>query len=227
MPRTIVKKFIVPETVLLHGKLISVMLDGKHMPYGATEPRVENLCGSFKERVFPENMQPALVHTMTCFGDQPQLHHLEGNVTLCSGKACFMGARSFKGVEKLSKALCLSTPANVIYIGVFCMKLGKRVHVSDGGLLETNFNRFDGKIRVAGRLFEQCNTMRFEITNFKHKPFFMEERFRPFRNDWTITGKGTVILRMTWKKMEWSQECEDACLDLCSRMAGVLKICSS
>jgi hypothetical protein len=49
--------------------------------------------------------------------------------------------------------------------------------------------------------------------------------FRPDSNDWTVTGKGMVIIRMVWHGLEWTQEAEDACIRLCNRVTDWLRDC--
>jgi hypothetical protein len=227
MPRKPLRQPSLRQDILVHGKLTTVTLDAhRFRPYPRQPARIENLCGSFRERIFRENFATALVHTPSCFGDQPQLHHLEGNVTICGAKACFMGARSFEGLARLSRAMRLSEPKCVVYIGVFCVKLGVRIQVSPGGLLETNLRRHAGTVRVEGQLLENNNSLRFDVGNFEREgPFALEPAYRPAHNDWTVTSKGTVILRMNWSRIEWSQQCEDACLRMCERAADALREC--
>ncbi len=54
----------------------------------------------------------------------------------------------------------------------------------------------------------------------------MPEHIRPDNNDWTVTGKGMVITRLVWKRQEWTQEAEDACLAVCDAMVDWLQECS-
>ncbi len=58
---------------------------------------------------------------------------------------------------------------------------------------------------------------------FDRLPFFMPLEFRPDSNDWTVTGKGMVIIRLIWKNMEWTQAAEDACLALCNEVTDWLR----
>ena len=56
-------------------------------------------------------------------------------------------------------------------------------------------------------------------------PFFMPLACRPDNNDWTVTGKGMVIIRLIWKNLEWTQEVEDSCLTLCNDVTDWLQSC--
>jgi len=224
MPRISVKD-VIPESILLEdGKVKTIMLDVKYSPYVQQSPKIENICGSFREAVPTQGLKGVLIKTNTPFGIQREIYHIEGNIILNQCKASFMGARSFDGLEKLSQSLNLTSPKNNVHMVVFCMKLGKRVQVTPCGLLETNIARKQPLIRIQGRLYEQNNTARFCIRRFEGI-FQLDPACRPDNNDWGVTGKGTVLTRMTWKHVNWTQEIETECLSLCSRVSSWLASC--
>lgn len=37
----------------------------------------------------------------------------------------------------------------------------------------------------------------------------------PRSNDWTITTRGSVIVRLTWNSIAWTQDVEDSVLMVC------------
>jgi len=225
MPRISISEDTIPESILLDdGKVTTIMLDIKYSPYEKQIPRIENICGSFREAVPSQGLEGVLIKTKTPFGIQREIYHIEGNIILNQSKASFMGARSFDGLEKLSQSLNISTPRNNVHMVVFCMKLGKRVQVTPCGLLETNIARKQPLIRIQGRLYEQNNTARFCIKRFEGL-FQLNTAYKPDNNDWGVTGKGTVLSRMTWKHINWTQEVETECLKLCSRVASWLETC--
>jgi len=225
MPKPTDSEEIIPESILLDdGKVQTIMLNVKYSPYGKQSPKIENICGSFKEAVPTQGLKGVLIRTRTSFGVQREIYHIEGNIILNQSKASFMGARSFDGLEKLSQSLHLTSPRNVVHMVVFCMKLGKRVQVTPCGLLETNIAKKQPYIRIQGRLYEQNNTVRFLIRKFEGI-FQIDQSCQPDNNDWGITGKGTVLARMTWKHINWTQKVEDECLSLCSRVATWLSAC--
>jgi hypothetical protein len=53
----------------------------------------------------------------------------------------------------------------------------------------------------------------------------MPAELQPDKNDWTVTGKGMVIIRLVWKGMPWTRETETACLGLCESMTEWLQTC--
>lgn len=227
MPRRHARHICVPESILLSsGGIETVLLDERYTPYTSQRARIENLCGSFTERVSGAGLDGVLVKTNTCFGRQRELFHLCGNVTVNREKGSFMGARGLAGLERLASVLQLSSAGNAVHMVVLCSKLGKRVQVTAGGLLETSILEQAGqKVRIGARHFDHTNTVRFTVQKFEGPVFEMPDALHPENNDWTITGKGTVMIRLTWKHMEWTAAAEEACLALSNRVTAWLRTC--
>jgi hypothetical protein len=227
MPKRVERTACVPEEVLLtDGRIETVLLDERYAPYEVQKARVENLCGSFAEHVTPAELPGVLFNTISQFGRRKEVFSVHGNAVIHQNKAAFMGVRSAEALGKLARALNLSSERNVTHMAVFCAKLGKRVQVSSSGLLETLIsNRFARNIRVEGRMYDHTNTVRLHVHKFTRDGVFaLDEAFRPCRNDWAVTGRGIVMVRFTWKSVEWTRECEAACVALCDRViAACLK----
>ena len=228
MPKRLDRLACVAESILKgDGNIETIMLDERYKPYSFQRVRVENVCGSFTERVDCNNLKGVLVNTQSQFGKQREVYHLHGNVTLSSGgKGSFMGARGVNSIEKLASSLELSNAKNFVHMAVICGKLGKRVQVKSGGLLETRLMSIHSQnIRVEGRMYDHTNTVRMSVHNFSEDGVFaLPSQFQPERNDWIITGRGTVIIRFTWKRIEWTRESEEACLGLCNRVISACLI---
>jgi hypothetical protein len=63
------------------------------------------------------------------------------------------------------------------------------------------------------------------VHKFDRAPFLLPAEFRPDSNDWTVTGKGMVIIRLIWHHLEWSENAESACLAFCDRATDWLRTC--
>jgi hypothetical protein len=110
----------VPESVLMSdGCVQTVLLDERYTPYTAHKPRIENLCGSFREYTSTSGLEGVLKNTHTCLGRQRELYHLHGNVSIYQWKAAFMAVQGIHGLECLSRALKLSSSDNVVHMAVF------------------------------------------------------------------------------------------------------------
>ena len=69
---------------------------------------------------------------------------------------------------------------------------------------------------------DETNSVRVSVVRFEG-PFAWH--MEPKANDWTITGKGAVVGRMTWAGLEWSQAVESEVLAFADRMTAVLWGC--
>lgn len=217
----------VPERILREdGVEDTIMLDERYRPYKGQPAKVENICGAFTEMVSTENLKGVLTETNNQFGRQKEVFCLYGNVAINKGKATFMGARNAQSVERLADALALSSSRNVVHMVVMCAKTGKRIQVRSSGLLECRLtNAWGHYLRIENRMYDHTNTVRMSVRNFVDPvqegampTFALDAAFRPDKNNWTITGRGTVMARFAWVRVEWTPECEAACLALCDRV---------
>jgi len=245
MPRPSRFRLCIHERVLRpEGVVETILLDERYTPYEPQDARIENLCGSFLEYV---HAQP-LRHVVSRANGHRELFHLHGNVTLSRGKASFLAVRGMHGLRSLSRTLQLSSPRNTVHMAVLTAKIGKRAQVSSGGMLETALLQRGTAVRVMGRIFEHTNSIGFSILRcprpsalllhappktdaagtprFNEPPFSLEPAFHPESNDWSVTGKGMVIIRLIWQGLEWSQAAEDGCTALCARVTDWLRSCS-
>jgi hypothetical protein len=230
MPKRRVRNNCIPELILdSDGKERVVMLDQIYRPYEEAKPTIENLCGSFQERVDTETLTGVTVNTNSLFGRQKEAFCIHGNIVINAGKASFMGVRNVDSLQKLAESIGLSSAGNSVHMAVMCAKIGRRMQVKACGLLENRLlTHFNKNIRVEQRLYENTNAVKISIKKFTAPPrkahesagdaFALDKRFRPDKNIWTITGRGTVMARFSWESVEWTKECEEACLALCKRV---------
>ena len=220
----------IPESILGSSGIIqTILLDERYTPYEKQQPRIENLCGTFTEYISTVGMDSVVKKN----GTKKEIFHLHGNVTINQGKGSFMGVRGMHGIERLAKSLRLESPNNVVHMAVLTAKLGKRVQVSTNGLLETNLERHAEHLQVEGRMYEHTNAVRFTVIKFEAPQFAMPPELRPDNNDWMVTGKGMIIIRLSWRVQEherkglaWNMETEAACLNLCERVSTwILRCC--
>lgn len=222
MPRFNRRAMSVRERVLRSGGDIeTILLDERYAPYDSQSARIENLCGSFTEIVHADFLR----HVISRCSGQKELFHLHGNVVINQGRGSFLAVRGVEGLRRLAHTLQLSTPRNVVHMAVLTSKIGRRVQVSSAGMLESFLGRQAGHVRVTGRMYEHTNSVGFSILRFDRVPFSMPANFWPDSNDWTVTGKGMVIIRLIWKNVEWGQEMEDACLGMCNAVTEWLGTC--
>jgi hypothetical protein len=223
MPSRHARHLCVPETILISpgGETDTVLLDERYTPYGRQKSRIENICGTFVEYINTVGLESVVKKS----GTQKEVFHVQGNVVINQGKGAFMGVRSALGLERLSRVLSLESARNVVHMAVMTSKMGKRAQVSSKGLLETNLERHSGHLRVEGRPYDNTNTVRFTILRFDEPQFKIAPELAPDNNDWMVTGKGMVIIRLTWRRIQWTREVERECLVMCDRVTDWLAKC--
>lgn len=222
MPRHTKRSHSVPESILMpSGGVETILLDERYCPYARQGARIENLCGSFGEFVSIQGLERVMHKT----GTQRELFHLHGNVVVNQGKGAFMAVRGMDGLARLSRSLKLSSPRSVVHMAVLTSKMGKRAQVSSNGLLEASLALHHEQVRVKGRIYEHTNSVCFTVLKFDQAPFMLPEEYRPDSNDWTVTGKGMVIIRLIWHHLQWSEPAETACLAFCDRATEWLRTC--
>jgi len=225
MPKIDRSTHTVSQSVLLStGEVSIVQLDERFAPHSTQPARIENLCGYYLQYFDDRPFKQLINRNRSCFGRQRELFHLEGNLTINQGRASFMGGRSFAGLTRLGRTMRLENPSFAVHMVVICLKLGRRAHVTSHGLMESNISRWDRYLRVEGRMFELCNTVRFTVKAFEGE-FALDPAIRPDNNDWAITGKGTVIARLTWVRLVWTAEAEAGILAFANKVGEWLKEC--
>lgn len=222
MPRHNPKLNCVSESILLPcGNVETILLDERYAPYEKRGARIENLCGSFTEFVPTRGYESVLQQN----GSQREFYHVQGNVVVHQGKGTFMAVRGMGGLVKIARELRLSSPANTVHMAVITSKLGKRAQVTSAGLLETTLASHKNLVRIKGRIYEHTNSVCFSLQSFTQEPFKLAEAYVPTKNDWTVTGRGMLIIRLIWQRLEWSEEVERCCLGFCDRATEWLLSC--
>jgi beta-xylosidase len=78
---------------------------------------------------------------------------------------------------------------------------------------------------VNNKLYEQSNMIHFQVKKFEGT-LSLPAHLQPVNNNWTVTGRGTVIARVTWKNMKWTRENEEIYLAFCRNVRDIIEACS-
>jgi hypothetical protein len=222
----------VPEEIINpDGEEETVMLLSKYCPYDRQPSTIANICGAFRQPACMANVAGIIVDTTNSFGRLRELFSIHGNVAITHGKATFMGARGLGSLERLASTLQLDDSRSTVHMAVMCARAGKRLQVRAGGMLESRLlSHHRGNIVVTGKGLDITNTVNMSVYRFcephdgvplqsdTQPTFAMKRRFRPDKNVWAVTGRGTVHIRFSWAGVEWTSDCEEACLALCDRV---------
>jgi len=91
------------------------------------------------------------------------------------------------------------------------------------GFLDRSLQRHSALFRSAPRI-EETNNARIDILRFEG-PFAIDPEVVPLTNDWTVTGKGVVIGRFTFRDLEWTEHAEARIVAFGERVVAFLGTC--
>jgi hypothetical protein len=206
-------------SLLQQGKIVHLDLGMRYQPYRRKAVSIENICGKFVKKVDSRKIKPATVLNKTCMGWQHEVYNIHGNATFSKknqGKMVFKGCRNYKDVQDLGKDLSIQnqdkTVQTIVHMAVFSAHVGQLLDVSPMGLVETMIEELGYQ---GYRSIDGTNAYKFSLNEHQWK-MVCEDAF-PRSNDWTMTTRGSVVVRLTWDYCEWSQELEDSLLEMCEK----------
>lgn len=153
-------------------------------------------------------------------GWQEDLYNIYGNGTYLNhltGKMIFRGCRNLSAVKSFAADLGMESPAIVVNMMVCAGAIGHLMDVRPSGLVEHVIAKMG---MLPYRVMDTTNAIRFTV---RQKDWLAI--VYPKHNDWTITTKGSVIIRMTWDKLPWTQEIENNLLDTCNEYMKRIRLC--
>ena len=178
--------------------------------------------------------------TNSPFGRQQELFHLEGHVTVrCTPglprSMIFKGVKGVKSIANLTRDLFLDevgSQSNIpnipidrilplVHMGVVSSCMGMRLQTSqccylENRVLEGPLSRW---MAVEARTPDQCNIVRLSVTDWSG---LLPARIVPSGNDLVITGKGSVVHRLSWTGLPWDDDVETELLSACERVVEAI-----
>jgi hypothetical protein len=206
------------------GKVVLMTLDQRFKKYAARPCRIENMCGRFKYNVRKAPLSnvitlfPGANSTSERGGWTENIYSIYGNCSyLCetSERLHFKGCQGLASVHKLAEELRAPTKDTVVHMVVISGCMGEFVDVRPCGLMDTLLRRM--KI-TPFRTIDATNSVRFHVR--------MDEWLdlpRPKVSDWTITTRGSVIIKFTWSALPWTLEVERKMLEFCNKQMDLLR----
>ena len=223
--------YCVPEEEAVVARITSIdAFDRKYAPYAARLCTIENLCGKLNPILFSREVKadllPVSFHSNSAFGPMRNVHHLDGNVTFSGwgGPVGFKGCTGLRGMNRVCRSLYDDDWEGTVHMGVLSLRLGKSVFTSGGCYMErVILRRFGNLVEIMPRL-EQNNLVRVRVFKWSG---LLEARpeITPSDSEIKVTGRGAVIIRFSWKNIEWSQQVEEEVLDLGNRIGSMLQKC--
>ena len=205
----------------------TIELPCKFRPYAKRGSQIDNLCGQFTTFVSdaPTQLGGLMHRVCSGFGWQNDVYHLDGNLSLCMGRASFKACRSMEGLTRLGGVLGLPDTSNRVHMVVVSSMLGRRMHVPKGGFLDKTLCNSGWPISV-GFPLDSTNSVRVSIVHFQKEFAWPDRATLPASNDWTVTGKGALVGRLTWEGIQWTSGVEAEVLAFADRVARLLAGCA-
>lgn len=151
-------------------------------------------------------------------GWQEDVYNIYGNGTYLdhtTGKMIFRGCRNLCAINQFASDLGMDSPTVQVNMMVCAGAIGHLMDVRPGGLVEHVITKMG---LAPYRVMDTTNAIRFSVSKQDWQAIIC-----PKHNDWTITTKGSVIVRMTWDKVMWTHEIENNVLQTCNEYMKRIK----
>jgi hypothetical protein len=162
-------------------------------------------------------MEPVIIASVKHFCNQRSMFHVDGTIMVNRNYAGFMGVHGASALLRLQGATCLENP--MVYMTVVSGNMGHEADIREGGGLENAiYARNCYEAAICWRTDEMTNAVRFQITGWGCD-------IKPVSNEWTVTRRGTVMGRFTWKGIVWNEDMERHWLLKCNEIMAWLSEC--
>lgn len=210
---------------------ISQVSSAGYAPRPVRPARVENISGFVQCVDAPVAMDQLAVPGRKCFGSHLEIHHLHGVLYLYpSARIFFKGCKGVAALERIAASLHLPQLASEpdVHMAVFTARLGHCVDTASG-----QYMRHLVRVRFPALVFMPHGVDNHIALHVKAPAFqlhdmpWIEPAFQPADMDVTVSGRGAVLVRMSWTTpIRWTPRAEAAALGLCEGLAQALRECS-
>lgn len=215
-----------------------ILLSPRWAPYPHKPIQIEHVCGRFGNfqgesewRGMDERLEGVCCKTPTPFGLQTDLFHVRGQLTARNAPGLertigFKGVRGHLALRELIRdSLLPEATTSKVHMAVFGACLGLRLQTSPGCYLENKiWHRGPlAWVDVGTRCMDQINVVRLRVLDWGVTG--LPQALWPVHNDLVLTGKGSVLLRLTWngRGVEWGAEAEKGLVDACQWVVDALE----
>lgn len=195
-------------------------------------------CLSNQQEVVDPRLSSVCFRINSPFGKQWEMFHMDGHVTIrCTPglprSMIFKGSKGVQGVVRLMRDLFLDDGETMplAHMGVVSSCMGLRLQTSQCCYLENRIIEGFGPMRggwitVETRAPDQCNVVRLSVKDWSVLLPGHLLHIAPTANDLVITGRGSVVHRLSWAGLPWDEEVERELLEGCGRVVdAVAAVC--
>ncbi len=201
----------------------------------AGETPIYTSCLNNQQVAIDHRLSSVCFRTDSPFGRQQEMFHLDGHITArCTPglprSMIFKGAKGARSVTNLVRDLFLDKERAValVHMGVVSSCMGVRLQTSQCCYLENRVMEGFGAMRggwitVEARTPDQCNIVRLSVKDWTT---LLPLPLIPASNDIVITGKGSVVHRLSWTGLPWDETTERELLRACeSVVEAITSVC--
>lgn len=143
----------------------------------------------------------------------------------------FKGCQGASALQRIADSLALDSPNARVHMGVLCAHLGRCLDTGHCSHFEEAVARRFHSIRVVGRMFDMNLTIRLHIKRFSDEAELpggiepLRGSLVPSSIDITVSGRGTVLYRMSWPGCDWTPDAEARVVAFCEGLTEAFRAC--
>jgi hypothetical protein len=168
--------------------------------------KLQNACGFIHYEEVNKN-HCAWIKTKSIFGTILKAYTIAGNLVYQLRRLSFKGTNDLICLQQILSQLL--NGQFKMYLQLLVMSVGVKccLETTQKCPLEMALHRFDW-IRVAGRIEEICNVVMFYIEDWAAMENFFNLtpwETKPKSCTISVTRRGTMTLRLTWERLQWTR----------------------
>lgn len=178
------------------------------IPYQAIT--IDNMAGKFKDFLRCTDIHPLVFSTSHFVVKTKQIFHLHGTLTLHNQVVHFKGCRGLQSLQDVATDIGLIESDGFVYMALMTGNLGHPVDVRFGCYIERYFySHMKPCIRPRIRIIDLHPVVYLETRQWDTSIMpDIPSHVRPVKAVCSISNRGTVIIRCTWKKLLWTLDTE-------------------
>lgn len=207
--------------------------EDSQVPYPQIFPfqpvRIENMAGNFKYAFRTRDLDLVTFKTKQLFSSttSKQIFHMDGTLSIYKNFVHFKGCSGMDSLQRIQRDIGLESSACQVYMALMTGNVGCPVDVNFGCYIERfflyNFQKcFFPRIRI----IDLHPVIYLEMSQWAPSIFpDIPVEHRPSRMVVTVSHKGTVIFRLTWKRVPWNMAIEKSSISFCQWILDRIKEC--
>jgi hypothetical protein len=154
-----------------------------------------------------------------------RMYHTDGTITLNKDFVYFKGCNGVSAINRIQNDIGLEDNACKVYMVLITGNIGYFVDVRFGCLIEHFFRyNFSKSFSPRVRIIDLHPVVYLEMTEWIEAIFpEVPKECRPHRVLATVSHKGTVIFRLSWKGVLWTASVEEKIMCFCQWILDCIK----